>query len=181
MPETPAKGSCGARGRLRSLRTCALAVLTSAVLAASLASPPRPLLVWNASASAPEGLYLVGSARGARPGDTVVAWSPPGARRLAAERHYLPANVPLVKRIAAAGGDRVCARGPLVRVNGGVAARRRPADGSGRELPWWSGCRRLAAGEFLLLIDSPDSFDGRYFGITHGTDLVGRARLLWAR
>ena len=148
---------------------------------ASLAAPPRPRLVWNASASAPPGLYLVRSPSAVRRGDMVVAWTPRSARRLAARRHYLPANVPLVKRIAALAGDHVCAEGALVSVNGRVAALRRAADARGRPMPGWSGCRVLAPGDYLLLMESPDSFDGRYFGITRSRDLVGRARLLWAR
>jgi type IV secretory pathway protease TraF len=30
-------------------------------------------------------------------------------------------------------------------------------------------------------MDAPASFDGRYFGVTEGRDIVGKARLLWAR
>jgi len=30
-------------------------------------------------------------------------------------------------------------------------------------------------------MDSPASFDGRYFGVTRGDDVLGRAELLWAR
>ena len=48
-------------------------------------------------------------------------------------------------------------------------------------MPAWTGCHELAAGEYFLLMDSPDSFDGRYFGLTRREDLVGRAVLLWAR
>ena len=64
----------------------------------------------------------------------VIAWAPAEARRLGAERHYLPSNVPLVKRVAAVAGDRVCAAGEAVFVNGRLATlrraqgRRRPAD-----------------------------------------------------
>ena len=48
-------------------------------------------------------------------------------------------------------------------------------------MPRWTGCRRLSGGEYFLLMDSPLSFDGRYFGVTQRKDLVGRAVLLWAR
>jgi len=49
-------------------------------------------------------------------------------------------------------------------------------------MPWWQGCRTLIEGEyFLLMADVPDSFDGRYFGITGNADLVGQAHLLWSR
>ena len=149
-------------------------------MAATIIRPPRPLLVWNASASSPMGLYRVTRARGVRAGDMAIAWAPAVARRLAAQRHYLPANVPLVKRVAASGGDRVCAAGEVVFVNGRFLALRRLSDGAGRPMPWWNGCRQLEDGElFLLASGSADSFDGRYFGITGPQDVVGRARLLW--
>ena len=101
---------------------------------------------------------------------------------LAARRHYLPANVPLVKRVVAVAGDTVCAVGPVVSVNGAVVAERRRFDAARRRLPWWEGCATLGEGALLLLmIDVPDSFDGRYFGPTGAEDVIGRARLIWAR
>ena len=159
----------------------AFAGFASAVLAVTVVWPPRPLLVWNASASAPIGLYGVGSPRKVRPGDTVIAWPPAGVGALAAERRYLPSNVPLVKRVSSAAGDRVCAAGEAIWVNGRYAAHRRAFDGRGRPMPSWTGCRTLSSAEYLLLNDSPDSFDGRYFGVTQRDEIVGRAVLLWAR
>jgi conjugative transfer signal peptidase TraF len=165
-------------------RTAFLAVIavSTATLAATLLWQPSPLLLWNASASSPIGLYRIGSAAGVRAGDMVVAWPPDQARALGAERHYLPRNVPLVKRVAAIDGDRVCAAGSTILVNGRIVARRRAADPSGRPMPGWIGCERLAAGElFLLTPGVPEAFDGRYFGVTRGALVVGRARLVWPR
>ena len=48
-------------------------------------------------------------------------------------------------------------------------------------MPWWHGCHRLRPHEYFLLTDSPLSFDGRYFGITRGSEILGKARLLWPR
>lgn len=151
-------------------------------IVATLFWPPRPVLLWNASPSSPVGLYAVISSGPVESGDTVIAWAPAPARRLAAARHYLPANVPLVKRVAAAPGDRVCAKRRTIFVNGRPAALRRARDPSGRQMPWWSGCRLLRPGElFLLSPHTPDAFDGRYFGLTRSSEIVGKARLLWHR
>lgn len=161
---------------------CVGGMLATLAIASTVLRPARPLLLWNASSSSPLGLYAVTSAGSVKVGDTVIAWAPPPARRLAAERHYLPANVPLVKRVAAARGDRVCAKRRTIFVNGRLAALRRARDASGRQMPWWSGCRRLRPGElFLLSRTAPDAFDGRYFGITRSSEIVGKARLLWSR
>jgi conjugative transfer signal peptidase TraF len=150
-------------------------------LSATILLPPRPAFVWNTSASAPIGLYSVLGADALERGGTVVAWAPESARRLAAARGYLPFNVPLVKQVAAAAGDRVCASGAVILVNGAPTVRRWRADRAGRPLPRWSGCVVLARDELLLLMPGgPASFDGRYFGVTNSDAVVGRARLLWA-
>lgn len=153
----------------------ALIVLASAVL------PPTPRLVWNASASAPIGLYWVRPGVAIEPGDMVIARLPQGVRQMAAQRRYLPMNVPLVKRVVAVADDEVCAWGREVFLNGRRIAGRSRFDGAGRVMPLWSGCVRLRGRELFLLMDAPASFDGRYFGITQGTDVVGKAQLLWAR
>ena len=188
-PGTPAEAPLLAWGearahRQRRLHHLRLAVLGSAglvLVAAPALYAPAPRLVWNASASAPVGLYWVWPGDAPARGDMAVAWAPPRWRALAARRHYLPANVPLVKRAAAVQGDRVCASGPRILVEGKRVATRQSHDPRGRELPWWQGCRRLARGEYLLLMDAPGSFDGRYFGVSDRRDLVGRARLIWRR
>lgn len=168
--------------RANRRRVLAAAACTALILAslATLLWPPRPWLVWNASASSPTGLYLVQPPGAVAPGDMVIAWPPEDARRLGARRHYFPANVPLVKRVAAAPGDEVCAAGEAVFVNGRLEAIRRSHDPAGREMPWWTGCERLREGELFLLMPGPGaSFDGRYFGITRPGQLIGVARLIW--
>lgn len=169
------------RRRRRLLGLAALAGCVAIPVAASAIWGPPTLLVWNASASAPVGLYRLESGKDLRRGEMVVAWTPGPARLLAARRRYLPANVPLVKRVAAVAGDRICAAGSNVSINGRRVVVRQRADAAGRPMPWWSGCRRLHGGEYFLLMQNGSSFDGRYFGVTRGRDVIGRAELLWAR
>ena len=153
-----------------------------AALAGTFLWKPAPVLLWNASPSSPVGLYWVRHSRDPGNGDMAIAWPPPSARRNAARRHFLPAGVPLVKNVAAVAGSRVCAKGPAVSVNGRPAAVRRSRDRAGRRLPWWSGCRTLGKGElFLLAARVPEAFDGRYFGITRASEVIGEGRLLWPR
>jgi type IV secretory pathway protease TraF len=185
MPERSSRSPAGAGQPRTGIRRRAMLALGAALSLAALLAPlgwrPVPLLVWNASASSPIGLYRIGSARGVRPGEMALAWPPSAARALGAERHYLPRNVPLVKHVAAAAGDTVCAIGEAVSVNGRRVALRRRADPAGRAMPWWwSGCQRLRGGDLLLLSPGePLAFDGRYFGISRGDDVLGRASLLW--
>ncbi len=161
--------------------TCFVAIGTAPV-GVTIARPPLPRLVWNASASAPVGLYAVSPGAPISVGDMVIAWPPPAARRLAAARAYLPAGVPLVKRVAAGPGDRICAAGDAITINGVAVTNRARTDGQGRPMPSWSDCRWLHAGDYLLLMrDVPTSFDGRYFGVTEASQIIGPATLLWAR
>lgn len=158
---------------------CTIGACCLSLLALTIADPPQPRLVWNASASAPLGLYAVASEARLARGDMVIAWAPRSARLLAAQRHYLPRNVPLVKRVAAVAGDRVCAPGAVLSINNRPVARRRAYDAAGRAMPLWRGCATLGHGQFLLLMDAPGSFDGRYFGPTERADVIGRATALW--
>jgi type IV secretory pathway protease TraF len=162
------------------LSACAAAFSTLG-LAGTLVSPPRPFLLWNASASSPVGLYVIERGRIPRMGEMAIAWLPPSGHRLAAIRNYLPARVPLVKPVAAVSGSRICAIGSAILVNGRLAALRRTHDSTDRPMPWWSGCERLGKGDLLLLSPDASAFDGRYFGVTRARDVVGTARLLWRR
>lgn len=101
---------------------------------------------------------------------------------MAARRHYIPANVPLVKRVAAGPGDEVCAQGQDISINGQRVTHRQIRDGQNRIMPAWQGCLRLRGRQYFLMMSGhPASFDGRYFGLTDEHLLLGKARLLWAR
>jgi conjugative transfer signal peptidase TraF len=145
-------------------------------------SPRTAAFIWNATASAPVGLYRVRRDRALARGDLVLAIPAPSLAAFAASRGYLQSGVPLVKRIAAVAGDTVCARGNAITINGRLAAARRAADGAGRTLPAWAGCARLRRGEVFLLMANVDaSFDGRYFGPTPASQTIGRLVPLWTR
>jgi len=169
------------QARHRRLRLLAFGLTGGAAIMVPPIFSPVPRLVWNVSASAPMGPYAVSPGAPLARGDMVAARTPLVVRALAAARRYVPANVPLVKRVAAVPGDRVCTIGAVVSVNGVEAARRLARDPSGRPMPWWRGCRLLHSDEYLLLMPAAASFDGRYFGPIHRRDILGKAVPLWAR
>lgn len=132
-------------------------------------------LIYNASASAPIGFYRVTPASSLKRGAFAVVPTPPSFRMMAAKRHYLPFNVPLIKRIIALSGDEVCRHGKVILVNQKLVATALTKDSQGRVLPVWQGCIILDDNQFFALMDRPDSFDGRYFGPLNTADIIGIA------
>jgi len=154
------------------------AILSGVALIGISAIGHAPLLVWNASASAPIGLYRVTSGAPER-GDLVLISPPKSIVKLAAERRYLPAGVPLIKRIAAMGGDDVCAFDGAIIINGEIAARLLERDHTGRPMPRWDECRTLTDDEIFLILPPTGSFDSRYFGPVPRAQIIGRLVPLW--
>jgi conjugative transfer signal peptidase TraF len=149
-------------------------------LAGSASGGPHPLLVYNPTPSAPRGFYTVSPPRDLHVGDMVIVAVPPSYRPLVTERRYIGAGVALIKRIVALGGDLVCEHEGAVAVNGRLLAQALAADGRGRPMPVWEGCRQLGDGEFFALMDlSPYSLDSRYFGPLPTALIIGKARALW--
>ena len=161
-------------------RTVVLAGGIAAATLATLAVPVSRYAVWNISASVPTGLYAIRRKASLHVGERVAIDPPPELRRLLAKRGYLPAGVPLLKRIAAVSGQRVCRFGHGVTIDGDFAGVARARDQLGRSLPAWFGCRMLRTGElFVMNSAAPDSFDGRYFGMLRAADVIGRATPVW--
>lgn len=169
----------GGLRRVRARKTLAAASIGLVMIGFSAFAKPAPILIWNASASAPVGLYGLGLGA-ARTGDFVLVRMPKMVGQLADQRGYLPRGVPLVKRIAALPGEHVCAFNDAIIIGGRIAARRLETDSKGRPLPWWNECRPLAGDEvFLINGAAPGSFDSRYFGPVPAENIVGRLVPLW--
>ena len=177
------------RSRLRSrlvlagLSACGLAALAWASFV-----QPMPRLIYNPSDSVAVGWYRVdplGHGTGSLPrplsvGSIVLTTLPPDAAALAAQRGYLPAHVPLLKRVGAIAPQEVCITGRVVRIDGLPSAAVLPADRWGRLLPSWQQCRRLEPAElFLLSVTNPASFDSRYFGPINVSAVIGIAHPVW--
>jgi conjugative transfer signal peptidase TraF len=132
-------------------------------LMAAAGTHQQDLVIFNPSHSVPAGFY-VRSDRPIERGALVTVRAVSVAPAYATLRQFTDPGDRFIKRIAGVAGDEVCAEGQRLSLNGVVVARRLERDGAGHILPTWSGCRVLAADEILLLGDTPDSFDGRYWG-----------------
>jgi conjugative transfer signal peptidase TraF len=138
------------------------------------------MLIWNASASVPIGLYAVHPAGQPHLGDLLVIAPPKPLAALLDGRHYLPKGVPLLKAVVALPGQTVCRIDRTVSVDGTALGAALTRDHLGRPLPVWRGCIVLAGGAiFLMNRASPDSLDSRYFGPLSVKTIVGRATPLW--
>lgn len=164
------------RGRI----TLAVTVGAAALIAAAALLDPPPLLVWNASASAPIGLYRASFERPGR-GDFVLLRLQGEAQGIAISRGYLPPNLPAIKRITAIPGDEICRRDSQVFINGRPVASALARDSLGRLMPVWRGCFTLVGDEFFVLNAHPASFDGRYFGAVSAAQIDAVAVLIWRR
>ena len=156
-----------------------MAASVSLLGVASIASF-APRLIWNASASTPVGFYTIGEVGNLEVTDLVAVDAPEPLATFLSDGGYLPRGVPLLKRVAALPGQRVCRTGLVITVDGvprGVALDR---DRRGRLLPIWRGCQLVANGElFLMNWQVRDSLDGRYFGPLPATAVIGRATPLY--
>ncbi len=105
---------------------------------------------------------------------------PEPARSLLEEELTRREFMPVVQRIAAVSGQRICRFGHGVTIDGEFVGVARARDRLGRPLPAWFGCRTLHTGElFVMNPAAPDSFDGRYFGVLRIADVIGRATPVW--
>jgi conjugative transfer signal peptidase TraF len=156
------------------ITTSVFAAVTAvlSVVVATLSALALDGALINMTPSYPRGLYFP-LGRPARRGD-LVAFCPSSAVAIyGMSRGYLArgpcpsGSVPLIKRMAAAGGDQVTIGVGGVAVNRVVLKNSRPLakDGAGRPLPQLHLSRTLPASQVMLMSDyQAASFDSRYFG-----------------
>lgn len=157
---------------------------------AGLAGANTAGLRFNATPSMPVGFWqMVPNQAPLQRGETVVVCLPDTAPfRLGRERGYIPSgncpggSEPLVKPIAAVGGDLVAVSDTGVAVNGRPVSdtAQLTRDSAGRPLkPISAGAYPVARGELWLLSGhDPRSFDSRYFGPVPQANVQGVARPL---
>lgn len=161
------------------------------VLFGGLAAAQAIGLRFNATSSMPTGLWrVVRVSEALRAGSIVVACPPDNqAIRQAVARGYLgtggcpDAREPLLKTIAAIGGDVVAVSAAGVMVNGKLITGTIPLgkDSAGRPLSSFALTNyRLGNGEIWLVANAdPRSFDSRYFGPVLTSHVIGFAQPIW--
>jgi conjugative transfer signal peptidase TraF len=157
-----------------------LAILSITLFAAIIlpAKSRIPLIVYNASGSAPLGFYSIAN-RSPRRGDSVLIRPSKTLEFLLATHAILPSGIPLLKRVAAIAGDRICRSAGVVFVNGEAIAEALERDQDGRPMPVWEGCFTLFEGQIFVVQPHPYSLDSRYFGPVSECQIIGVAQAIW--
>ena len=139
-----------------------------------------PLYIWNASNSAPTGLYRLQPVTELKVTELVAIRPPDLLATFLDLNEYLPVGVPVLKRVLALPGQIVCRNGLSISVDGVDVGQARERDGRERPLPVWHGCQIIADGDvFVMNWQSADSLDGRYFGPLPASAVIGRAVPIW--
>ncbi len=139
-----------------------------------------PKLIWNASASTPIGLYAIERDRSLEIADLVAVRAPGPLATFMIQRGYTAPDVPLMKRVAALPGQRICRSGKTITIDTVPMGDALERDRLGRPLPVWQGCRIVAPDElFFMNWEVNDSLDGRYFGPLPASTVIGRATPLY--
>ncbi|HHY51469.1 MAG TPA: S26 family signal peptidase, partial [Alphaproteobacteria bacterium] len=126
------------------------------------------------------GLYSIEPERSPEVTDLVAVRAPEPLASFLADGGYLPRGVPLLKRVAALPGQRVCRTALAITVDDVPMGDALDRDRRGRPLPIWQGCRLVENGElFLMNWQVRDSLDGRYFGPLPAIAVIGRATPLY--
>jgi len=131
-----------------------------ALIALVLAGAQQDVVLFNHSPSVPVGFYVRESGDPER-GMFVTVRARDVAPTEAAAHDYEDEGDRFIKRLAAVAGQHVCSDGRMLSVDGDPVATVQNRAGVPQG---WVGCRTLASSEILLLGDSADSFDGRYWG-----------------
>lgn len=138
--------------------------LSGAALAAAalvLSGARQDVVLFNHSPSVPVGLYMRVSGDDLTQGMFVTVRARDVAPAEAAAHAYDGEDDRFIKRLAAVAGQQVCGDGRTLSVDGVDVATVQTGAGAPQG---WVGCRTLTSSEILLLGDSTDSFDGRYWG-----------------
>jgi len=137
----------------------------------------RGTLAINLSESIPRGLYLQSGTGNLERGDLILFHNEM-ADRIGAERGYKRPGAMLGKRIAAIAGDTIQVSG-AVRVNGRMVGK--PAlerDTAGRPLSPFIYRGVVPQGQLLVLGETENSFDSRYYGLIETGEVTSKLKPL---
>lgn len=164
---------------LKAYRGLFIGLVLSGAVALPAIFSSRPLLIYNATESLPQGLYLVVPEAEYQRGELVAFPVPPSVREMVRERRWLPDGALLIKPVSGKAGDVLDTENGRCMLNGEAFGSVHAVDRRGEALPIYSASRPLENGEIVLLSHACGSFDSRYFGPIREQAVIGAARPIW--
>lgn len=139
-------------------------------------------LSYQVSSSMPKGWYLSRPIDHLQRGDWVFLSPPSFARVYLLKHHWLPDSGILLKSIQALPGDWVCQQHARLMINEHVAAILVERDIDQHKIEKRTFCQYLTEDEYLVLgISDRRSYDSRYFGPVHRSQILAKAIPLLTR
>jgi len=129
----------------------------------------------NLTPSEPVGIYRLVAGDAER---AALVWvKQPAGAAVSILHRYVPANIPLIKRVAAVPGDIVQIATPGVSINGMLWTDSAPLDrdAEGRSLEHYPfGSYRVPTGQLWVMSSNPRGIDSRYFGPVAKASVISR-------
>lgn len=143
-------------------------------------------LIVQKTPSMPEGIYISYPSSHYHIGDTVIFNLPSKWMQYILARGYLSQPEPLMKKILAEEGDKVCFYGDEVMINNHTILPLFKMDSKHRLLPQRDirkdECFIVGKNEYFMAGDaSIHSFDSRYFGLIFRSAIIAKAKLIWTK
>lgn len=133
-------------------------------------------VTYSATASMPQGFYLVVPIKQVERYDIVEFLPPKAALDFVRNLHWIPKSGLIIKYVFAIPGDDVCVRNEAIWINGKRIGKVYRFYAFEKLLPQTKICGKLADDQYLLLsTKKARSFDGRYFGAISSSSILGRA------
>lgn len=139
-------------------------------------------ITYQASKSMTKGLYLIRPAKSFHRNDIALFRPPIQIRSYMVNAHWIPKNSWMLKKIWGLPGDLVCWEGNYLQINNKkirlLKSEIKKHQYLENYLPTLKGCHELQKDQYLLLSNKvKNSFDGRYFGPTNKSQILGKAYL----
>lgn len=133
-------------------------------------------VTYSATASMPQGFYLVVPTKKTTRYDIVEFIPPKTILDFARNLHWIPESGLIIKYVFAIPGDDVCVRSEAIWINNKKIGKVYRAYAFEKLLPQTKICGKLKDDQYLLLSTKRErSFDGRYFGAISSRNILGRA------
>ena len=132
--------------------------------------------IYQVTHSMPEGVYMTYYPFSIKRNDNVVFVPNAKTEHFIVSRGWLPANVPLLKKVVGVPGDYLCIKDETVYINQVKVATIYQKDRQGNPLPIFNYCGKINQNKYFMQgVANPYSFDSRYYGLVSKKQIISKA------